>query len=149
MSFSFYSAMLLQFFMAFDELILCLCICGSNHLFLFDYGFGWFGSSHLGLHWISTGLDAAVPCPTCAAVPGLSWDAGCTDASGAGFTGLTVIHRGHGTQGLVDSPLLLVELVSGLLPLRAGSAVLLWFLFHLPPLGGGRGYFFCSHPVYL
>ena len=33
--------------MVFDELILCQCICGGNHHFLFWYSFGYFGSEVL------------------------------------------------------------------------------------------------------
>ena len=91
--------------MVFDELILCWCICGSNHLF-FGYSFGYFGSGLLGLMflaWISVGLDAAVVCTTCAAVLGLSWVAVCTTGGGAGFMDVTVTGRGLGIQGLVNS----------------------------------------------
>lgn len=67
--------------MLFDELILCWYICDSNHLYLFGYSFGYFGSGHLGLvffHLLSVVSDAAVQFTTCTAVSGLSWGACCS-----------------------------------------------------------------------
>src|SRR3712207_5191394 len=93
--------------MVFDELILCQCFCGGNHLFLLGYGFGYFDSSQLCLmflHWLSARLGAAVPYTTCAAITGLSWGAGCTNTRSPGFTGVIVTGGDLGTQGLVYSP---------------------------------------------
>ena len=105
-----------------------------------------FGSAHLGLaflYWLSVGSDAAFPCTTCAAVQRLC----CSSASGAGFMGVADGARGPGALCTCMQLLLLVELVSGLLPLGAGSPVLLWFLMLLVTdstcLLGGRGCFFC------
>ena len=93
--------------MVFDELILCLHICGGNHLFLFEYSFGYFGSGHLGLaffHWVCAGSHAALLCTTYTAVPEFPWDAGCTAARCPGFLGVTVPYSGLGTSGFVYSP---------------------------------------------
>ena len=90
--------------MVFDEL---QRICGSNHLFLFGYSFGYFGFGHLGLmflHWLSMALDAAVLCTTCTAVPGLCWSAGCTDARGSGFRDITVSGGGPVDPGTYIQP---------------------------------------------
>ena len=93
--------------MVFDELTLHQHICGNNRLFLFEYGFGYFGSDlgpwslvHLGLVFLfglSAGLDAVVLCTTCTAVPQLSGAAGCTVGRGAGFMSVAVIGRDPGT----------------------------------------------------
>ena len=92
--------------MVLDELMLCWCICGTNHLFLFGYSFGYFSSGPLGLmflHGLSMDSDVAVPRTTYAAVPGFSWSAGCTAVKGSVFTGVTVAGRVLGI-GLVFSP---------------------------------------------
>ena len=107
--------------MVFDELIICWRICGYNHLLLFEYGFGCFGSGCLGLvvlPWLFSDLHAVVPCITYVTVPQLPGGAGCTTPRGAGFTGVAVAGGGPGAQGLVRSPHV-VELVLEVLPLGA------------------------------
>ena len=68
------------------------------------------------------GSGAAAPCTTWVAAPGLSGAVGSTAARGTGFTGVTVA---VGDLGSCMQPLLLVESVSGVLPLGAESQVLL------------------------
>ena len=137
-------------------MILCRCICGSNHLFLFEHGFGYFDSRHLGLMFLnclSVGSDAAVLCTTCAAVPGLSWGAGCTAARCAGSLGITVA---GGAWGLVHSPFCWWSWCWGCCHwglshwrFCCGSCC---FWLQIPPatLGEwGIGCFFCSQPMCL
>ena len=67
--------------MVFDELILCRHIGGSNKIFLFGYGLGYFASGQPGLlflHLFSAGPYTAVLCTTCTAIPGMSYGTCCT-----------------------------------------------------------------------
>ena len=92
----------------FDELILYQCICGSNHLFLLKYSFGYFGSGLLGLmflHCVSRGSNAVVLCTTCTAGPELSGGACCTTPRAAGFTVVAVTGRGLGPGDLYIAPI--------------------------------------------
>ena len=88
---------------------------------------------------LSTGSGAAAPCTTSTAAPGLYGDAGSITARSAGFRDVAVAAAGLGS---CMQPPLLVEQVPGVVPLGAGSQVLLWLLtsshrFHL--LGEGQG----------
>ena len=65
------------------------------------------------------------PCNTCAAAPRLSVHAGSTDARCAALVGVIVA---AGVLASCMQPPLLVELVSRVLPLGAGSQILLLFL---------------------
>lgn len=73
-------------------------------------------------HWLSMGLGEAALCFTCAAAPRFY---GSIAARSSRFTGVTVT---AGWPGSCRHSLLLVECVSGVPPLGAGSWVLLWLL---------------------
>ena len=140
--------------MVFDELVLCLCICGSNHFFLFGSRFGYFGSGHLGLvflHWVSVDLDVFVLCTACAAVFALSLSAYCTTAKDAGFTGVIVAVGGLGTGNLYTAPTadlaaFTVATTGGRVTSSAVFPDASGCSFHLPPLRGSCG-FFCVFPL--
>ena len=75
-SFSFCSAMLLWFFTVFEELIFCQCMCGSNHLLLFGYSFGylvlvcfWLYLRAYAFHLPLPLLEALSAPPLCCLVP--------------------------------------------------------------------------------
>ena len=116
--------------MVFDELILCWCICGSNHLFLFWYVFGYFGSGHLGLVFLQWLFLGSFCCPMhhphCCSKAVLGCWLHC--CQGCRVHWCHCHFWGPGDPGTCIQPPLLVELVLVLLPLGVGSLVLLWFL---------------------
>ena len=71
------------------------------------------------------GSGGAAPCLTFAAAPELSGGSGSTAVRGAGFKDVTVPVESIGSSMQL---LLLIEPLSGMLPVGAGSQVLLWFL---------------------
>lgn len=56
------------------------------------------------LHWLSLGLDAAVPCTTCAVVPKFSGGAGSATTRGTGFMGLLLLVGAQGPKDLYAAP---------------------------------------------
>lgn len=89
-------------------------------------------------HWFS----CSSPCTTCAAVPRLSWGAGCTTARVSGFRGVTVAARGLRTRDLYAA------LTAGGAGVTSSTVVpdTSCCRFHLPPLGGVKGCTFMLMP---